>query len=221
MGIYKVNPDGHAPSGLAVGDFVVTGGGTYLIVGFNSDGSYKSRKVDAATNTYNYTGNYDTAGSTVKSSAADTQIKNGGSWEDLVSTFLQELESTASRSYQPAQIRTAETISFEDAMKLAQEAMQPQYAAAYEQSAKSARQNLEKAGLYDTVYGQALAAEAQRDVTRDLNAAIVSLALELSDASQEQAQQVLELAVKERQFGADYDAQQKNTALKYLMSLVS
>ena len=66
-----------------------------------------------------------------------------------------------------------------------------------------------------------MAADAQRDIAADLSAAVVGLALELSDASQEQAQKVLEMAVKERQFGANYDADQKKTALKYLMQLIS
>lgn len=51
----KVNPDGNAPKGLVTGDKVVTGVGVYQITGFNSDGSYKSKKV-SETNTGNYGG---------------------------------------------------------------------------------------------------------------------------------------------------------------------
>lgn len=41
----KVQANGKAPAGLAVGDSVETAGGTYKITGVNSDGSYKSEKV--------------------------------------------------------------------------------------------------------------------------------------------------------------------------------
>ena len=99
--------------------------------------------------------------------------------------------------------------------------MAPQYQSAYQQAATNASQRLDQAGLYNTVYGQALAAEAERDVARDLNAAIMSVALQLTDASEEQAKNLLELAVKERQFGANYDANQKSEALKYLAQLIS
>ena len=55
---YKVGSDGKAPSGLNVGDSVVTGGGTYKITGVNSDGTYQSALSDANQTTNNYTGNY-------------------------------------------------------------------------------------------------------------------------------------------------------------------
>ena len=43
----KVNPDGKAPKGLSVGTIVETAGGDYEIIGFNDDGSYKSKKVSS------------------------------------------------------------------------------------------------------------------------------------------------------------------------------
>jgi|GEM_PF-5421751 len=43
----KVNPDGKAPKGLAVGTIVETAGGDYEIIGINPDGSYKSKKVSS------------------------------------------------------------------------------------------------------------------------------------------------------------------------------
>ena len=61
MGTYKVNPDGKAPAGLSIGDVVVTGGGSYIVTGFKSDGSYQSKLIDKDTTTYNYKGKYDTA----------------------------------------------------------------------------------------------------------------------------------------------------------------
>lgn len=57
--IVKVGADGKAPSGLSVGDRVVTGGGTYEIIGVNPDGTYQSQLVDKNQTTYNYSGQYD------------------------------------------------------------------------------------------------------------------------------------------------------------------
>ena len=115
----------------------------------------------------------------------------------------------------------AQVMSLEEAMQLAERAMKPQYEATYTRAAETAGQKLEQAGLYDTVYGQSLAADAERDISRDMNAAIMGLALQLSKASDEEARHILELAVKERQFGANYNAEQKSLALKYLAQLIS
>ena len=58
--IVRVGAGGNAPSGLSVGDRVVTGGGTYEITGVNPDGSYTSKLVDANQTIWNYDGQYDT-----------------------------------------------------------------------------------------------------------------------------------------------------------------
>ena len=239
MGTYRVKADGNAPAGLSVGDFVVTGGGVYLITGFKSNGSYKSQLIDSSTTTYNYKGSYDTppsdmggvasendrsgrGGSDNKDSGSeDSGIKNSITWDNLLDQLQNQLDSAGNDSYKPVRMPDIDAMSFEEAMALAEDVLKPQYSNAYRDIAQQADQKLEKAGLYDTVYGQALAADAQRDIAADLSAAVVGLALELSDASQEQAQKVLEMAVKERQFGANYDADQKKTALKYLMQLIS
>lgn len=58
--IVRAGAGGKAPSGLSVGDRVVTGGGTYEITGVNPDGSYTSKLVDANQTIWNYDGQYDT-----------------------------------------------------------------------------------------------------------------------------------------------------------------
>ena len=55
---YKVGADGYAPSGMSIGDYVVTNGGTYMITGYNSDGSYQSKLVDKGTTPGTFTGYY-------------------------------------------------------------------------------------------------------------------------------------------------------------------
>lgn len=57
--LVKVLANGSAPSGLGVGDRVVTAAGTYEITGVNPDGSYESRLVDRNQTTGNYNGEYD------------------------------------------------------------------------------------------------------------------------------------------------------------------
>lgn len=59
---YRVGADGKSPDGLKAGDQVVTGGGTYLIDGFNADGSYRATLVNKAQTTQTYRKQYDTPG---------------------------------------------------------------------------------------------------------------------------------------------------------------
>lgn len=57
---YQVGKDGKAPAGLKPGDYVVTGGGLYMITGVNDDGTYSDAvKVDGGTTSKNYAGTYD------------------------------------------------------------------------------------------------------------------------------------------------------------------
>lgn len=61
MALYRVQGNGKAPAGLQVGDEVVTGGGTYRILGVNADGSYRSSLSNKYQTIYNYRGSYGTA----------------------------------------------------------------------------------------------------------------------------------------------------------------
>ncbi len=60
MALYRVNDDGRAPSGLGVGDEVVTAGGTYRIDSVGADGQYKSTRVNKGQTTQSYKGSYST-----------------------------------------------------------------------------------------------------------------------------------------------------------------
>ena len=55
MALYRVQSNGKAPAGLSAGDEVVTGGGTYRIVGVNADGSVLSNQSQTIRN---YQGSY-------------------------------------------------------------------------------------------------------------------------------------------------------------------
>jgi|GEM_PF-2037079 len=73
----KVGADGKAPSGLAVGTQVVTGGGTYTITGVNADGSYKSTLTNKNQTTSNYSGS--SGGSSSGGSSSSDKSSSGGS----------------------------------------------------------------------------------------------------------------------------------------------
>ena len=60
MALYRVQSNGKAPTGLQAGDEVVTGGGTYRILGVNADGSYRSALSNQQQTIYNYRGSYGT-----------------------------------------------------------------------------------------------------------------------------------------------------------------
>lgn len=73
MALYRVQGNGKAPVGLQAGDEVVTGGGTYRILGVNADGSYRSSLSNKYQTIYNYRGGYGTA-STGQTDAAGAKI---------------------------------------------------------------------------------------------------------------------------------------------------
>jgi TP901 family phage tail tape measure protein len=56
--IVRVQPDGKAPPGYGVGDWVVTAAGTYQITAVNPDGSYQSVLIDRSKTTSTYPGPY-------------------------------------------------------------------------------------------------------------------------------------------------------------------
>ena len=58
MALYRVQSNGKAPAGLSAGDEVVTGGGTYRILGVNADGSYRSVLSNQSQTNRNYQGSY-------------------------------------------------------------------------------------------------------------------------------------------------------------------
>ena len=66
MALYRVQSNGKAPAGLSAGDEVVTGGGTYRILGVNADGSYRSVLSNQSQTIRNYQGSYAVPGQQTK-----------------------------------------------------------------------------------------------------------------------------------------------------------
>ncbi len=92
-------------------------------------------------------------------------------------------------------------MGYDEAYKLAQSIVAPQYADTYEQTARAAQQRLGAAGLSDSLYGQALAAQSENQVNKDMNAAIGNLAVQIQDLSYDQAYKLLQAAMQDNQYG--------------------
>lgn len=80
---YKVQSNGKAQPGLSFGDRVVTDGGTYQILGVNSDGSYKSALYDANLTTKNYSGKYENANNGPLSGIGSISDSTKNKYDDL------------------------------------------------------------------------------------------------------------------------------------------
>ena len=73
--IYQTTANG-TPSGYGVGDLIVTNGGTYVIEGVNTDGTYRSSKYDGGTTLKNYKGSY-SDGSNNNTTNSVTSVTSG------------------------------------------------------------------------------------------------------------------------------------------------
>ena len=136
---------------------------------------------------------------------------------------LQDLINQISNTqYEPVNVQEQmqNTMTYEDAYKLAQSIVEPQYARTYEETANRAAQNLDKAGLYRSLYGQALTAEAERDVTQDMNSAIGQLALNIQNNDWQKAAQTIQMMMNERQYGASYIQNALSTAAQASLNYI-
>lgn len=115
---------------------------------------------------------------------------------------------------------TDNILSYDEAMDIAQRILEPQFQAKYSQAAATAAQNLERSGIYDSLYGQALAQNAQNAVTQDLQAAAAALANELVGSSREQALSLLELAMQDNQFAAENQQGNLQLGMDYTMRML-
>ncbi len=141
--------------------------------------------------------------------------------------LLRELNDTlkqitsGSSSYREVnpQSYVQDIISYEEAMSQSKDALTPQYQSLYEQTAVDMAQNLDRAGLYNSLYGQALAMDAQQAVDQDLLSAVSDLALKIQNESRDQAQMLLDSAIQENQFAAKQNQSQRDEAWQYLLDI--
>ncbi|MEG1997627.1 MAG: hypothetical protein RR051_04215 [Clostridiales bacterium] len=147
--------------------------------------------------------------------------QNAQSYADMYNIGKGNLE-TLQKPYIPTSQEkyTDQIMSMDEAMDIARQMMSPQFQKKYQQTAMQMSQNLERAGMYDSLYGQALMQNAQNAVTTELESAVAQLAGELQGASREQALALLQMAMNDNQFGAGYKQDNLNTSLNYIQNSV-
>lgn len=88
---YKVLSTGKAPANLSIGDYVVTGGGTYAIKGVDTSGGYSSELYDKTLTTSN------AASRGITMLTGDPQVTIGD-YEETPSSFSSDKSSSGSKS---------------------------------------------------------------------------------------------------------------------------
>jgi hypothetical protein len=116
------------------------------------------------------------------------------------------------------------TLSFDEAQSLARQYSSGLYQGV-ENAALIASQNLERAGIYDSVYGQALSAETQAAASMQMEQQINELAQWLMSIDRDSALEWARLNLSQNQSAADYslnrDVAEKDYALKSLQLILN
>ena len=150
-------------------------------------------------------------------------VSNDAAYQSQIKYYQDLVDKLANTTYTPVDVEAqmAKTLTYEEAYELAKQIVEPQYRKSYWDAASTAAQNLERSGLYDSLYGQALSAQAQQNVSNDMNAAIGSLALNLQQMDYDQAKQIAEMMINENQFGANFNQSGLTSAAQGTMSLIN
>lgn len=97
--------------------------------------------------------------------------------------------------------------SLDEYYQQALDVLNPRYQSKYMDAYNKSVQNLLRAGLYDTVYGQSLMNQQQNAVTEALNADAAEMGQNLYQKALDRAYQAYQAAVQENQFGASFKQQ--------------
>ena len=187
MALYRVNDDGRAPSGLGVGDEVVTAGGTYRIDSVGADGQYKSTLVNKGQTTQNYKGSYATRntlpGYSDYTAGRLGNLERGYSPSGAVSqakAYLQQVQSRRPGAYQSRwdaeldrlydQITNRKPFQYD----LNQDALYQQYKEQYQRLGRTAMQDTmgqaaALTGGYGSTYGEQVGQQAYNAYLQNLN----------------------------------------------------
>lgn len=150
-------------------------------------------------------------------------ISKDESYQEQIRYYQDLIDQMANQKYEPIDVeaQTAKVMTHEEAYELARRIIEPQYQQTYQNTANASAQNLEQAGLYDSLYGQALNAQAQQQVTADMNTAIESLALDLQQMDYDQVVRAVELMINENQYGAGYNQSGLTSAAQGTINLIN
>lgn len=187
MALYRVNDDGRAPSGLGVGDEVVTAGGTYRIDSVGADGQYKSTLVNKGQTTQNYKGSYATRntlpGHSDYTAGRLGNLERGYSPSGAVSqakAYLQQVQSRRPGAYQSRwdaeldslydQITNRKPFQYD----LNQDALYQQYKEQYQRLGRTAMQDTmgqaaSLTGGYGSTYAEQVGQQTYNAYLQSLN----------------------------------------------------
>lgn len=187
MALYRVNDDGRAPSGLGVGDEVVTAGGTYRIDSVGADGQYKSTLVNKGQTTQNYKGGYSTRntlpGYSDYTAGRLGNLERGYSPSGAVSqakAYLQQVQSRRPGAYQSRwdaeldrlydQITNRKPFQYD----LNQDALYQQYKEQYQRLGRTAMQDTmgqaaSLTGGYGSTYAEQVGQQTYNAYLQSLN----------------------------------------------------
>lgn len=187
MALYRVNDDGRAPSGLGVGDEVVTAGGTYRIDSVGADGQYKSTLVNKGQTTQSYKGGYSTRntlpGYSDYTAGRLGNLERGYSPSGAVSqakAYLQQVQSRRPGAYQSRwdaeldslydQITNRKPFQYD----LNQDALYQQYKEQYQRLGRAAMQDTmgqaaSLTGGYGSTYAEQVGQQTYNAYLQSLN----------------------------------------------------
>ncbi len=158
------------------------------------------------------------------SDSSDVRISSGyqqadtGDWQDMIKEFM----SLYQKQYQPVETSQylGNVMTYQQALELADQLLTPKYDAMTQQAATAAAQGLEKSGLYDSLYGKALA-QAQENAMRSAKQeAVNSLGIELVGQDRDWASKLLGYAIDENQFGYNYAQEGLSAAANLAMKMI-
>ena len=107
----------------------------------------------------------------------------------------------------------SQAMTMEQATALAEQQLAAEYDALYAQTTQQIMQNLDRAGVYDSVYGQGVLQSALNEVNNARQQAVAQLATELYNADQAKWMSLYETGVNENQFQGSYNMDRFNTYL--------
>ena len=187
MALYRVNDDGRAPSGLGVGDEVVTAGGTYRIDSVGADGQYKATLVNKGQTTQNDKGGYSTRntlpGYSDYTAGRLGNLERGYSPSGAVSqakAYLQQVQSRRPGAYQSRwdaeldslydQITNRKPFQYD----LNQDALYQQYKEQYQRLGRTAMQDTmgqaaSLTGGYGSTYAEQVGQQTYNAYLQSLN----------------------------------------------------
>ena len=110
--------------------------------------------------------------------------------------------------------------TLDDYVQEAVNALTPGYKKQYDAAYNKSMQNLNRAGLVDSVYGQALAAQQQNAITDALMAEAGTMGLDLRQQAKDDAYRAYQAAVNENQFGTQLKSNNLSQAGSLTMNYI-